>query len=179
MKIIFLGSQGSGKSTQAGLLAKKLNLPWIEMGNLFREKAKTNDDQSRIIKKALDSGHLVPDEIAVKTMHQRIAEPDCRLGYILDGYPRNQAQLTGLDQDIDKVFYIKISDQEAIARLLKRARADDTEEALKKRLAIYHRETEPLLDHFKKRRILEEIDGEKPIEAVEKVITSGLDDVEL
>ena len=110
MKIIFLGSQGSGKSTQAQLVAKKLNLPCIEMGRLFRDRAKDKDPKVQEIKRALEGGELVPDEIAVKSLRERLLKPDCANCYVLDGYPRNYAQLEGLQSDIDKVFYIKVSD---------------------------------------------------------------------
>ena len=174
MKIIFLGSQGSGKSTQAQLVAKKLNLPCIEMGQLFRDKAKDKDSQAQEIKRALDVGELVPDEIAIKTLHDRLLKADCANGYVLDGYPRNYAQLEGLEKDIDKVFYIKVSDQEGIRRLIARARHDDNLSIVTKRLQIYHRMTEPLLTYFRQRGILEEVDGDRTIEEVEKDIERHL-----
>lgn len=166
MKLVFLGSQGSGKSTQAKVAAEKLNLPWVEMGQLFRDESVLQTQDGSDIRAALEVGNLVPDPIAIKILHERLARPDCKRGYILDGYPRNYAQLEGLDQDIEKVFYIKVSDQEAIRRLLARGRTDDNLEVLTRRLEIYHKETEPLLGYFRERRILEEIDGERPIEMI-------------
>ena len=166
MKIIFLGSQGSGKSTQAKLAAKKLKLPVIDMGQLFRDRAGDEDSESFEIKKALEVGILVPDTIAIKTLQSRISKPDCANGYVLDGYPRNYAQLEGLEKDIDKVFYIKVSDQEGIRRLIARARYDDNLSTVTKRLQIYHRITEPLLAYFKQKGILEEIDGDRTVEEV-------------
>lgn len=166
MKLVFLGSQGSGKSTQAKLLAEKLNLPYIEMGQLLRDKSKSAGQAGADIKRALDVGNLVPDQLAIKTLHERILKPDCQNGYVLDGYPRNYAQLEGLDKDIDKVFYVKVSNQEAIRRLLARGRLDDSLSILTRRLDIYHRETEPLLEYFKEKGILEEIEGERPINLI-------------
>jgi adenylate kinase len=171
MNLIFLGPQGSGKSTQAKMLASTLNLPYIEMGQIFRDKAAKDDSETaRQIKIALDAGELVKDNIAVETLKERLIDPMFSNGFILDGYPRNQAQLEGLDKNIDKVFYIKVSDQEAIKRLSLRARDDDTQEALARRLEIYHEKTEPLLELFRQKNILEEIDGQKSIQDVNKEV---------
>lgn len=170
MKIIFLGGQGSGKSTQAKLLAEKLNLPRVEMGQVLRDKSQGNDRASQLIKAALDKGSLVPDLIAIETLKGILKENEYENGYILDGYPRNAAQMQGLENDIDKVFYIKASDEEAISRLTLRAREDDTNEALTRRLEIYHQETEPLLYKFKDLGILDEVDGERSIEEIHEDI---------
>ena len=170
MKIIFLGSQGSGKSTQAKLLAQKLNLPYIEMGQVFRNRALAKDQLAINIKKALSSGNLVDDEVAIATLKDELAKPQFQNGYILDGYPRNSAQLTALPDDIGKVFYVKVSDEEAVKRLSLRKREDDTRQALQKRLEIYHSQTEPLLEIFKQKDNLEEIDGEHAIEEIHKKI---------
>ncbi len=170
MKTIFLGSQGSGKSTQAKLLAEKLNLPYIEMGQVFRDRARDQDDLATNIRKALASGNLVDDEVAIATLKDELAKPQFQNGYILDGYPRNSAQLTALTADIDKVFYIKVADEEAIKRLSLRKREDDTRQALQKRLEIYHDQTEPLLEVFKQKGNLQSIDGERPIEEIHKEI---------
>lgn len=175
MKIIFLGSQGSGKSTQAQLVAKKLNLPCIEMGQLFRDKAKDKDSQAQEIRRALDVGDLVPDEIAVKTLHDRLLKTDCARGYVLDGYPRNYAQLEGLEKDIDKVFNIKLLDHEGIKRSIERARTDDNLQVLTRRLELYHQKTEPLLVYFRQKGILEEIDGNRSIEEVANDVQKRLE----
>ena len=177
MKIIFLGGQGSGKSTQAKLISRHLKLPLIEMGQLMRNKARQNDQEAAQVKEALKSGHLVKDEIVIRTLHERIKKNDCRPGFVLDGFPRNNAQLQGLPKDIDRIYYVKVSDKEAIKRLKIRKRSDDRKEALTKRLEIYHKETEPLLDGFRNRGILDEIDGERSIEAIHKDVLKKVEKI--
>lgn len=174
MKLIFLGPQGSGKSTQAKIVAQKYNLPFIEMGQLLRDRAKESDDQSLKIRKSLDAGNLVSDEIVVKTLSKRIKKEDCQNGFVLDGYPRNQAQLDGLKEKIDKVFFIKVSKDETVKRLNLRAREDDTKDVLEKRLSIYFEQTEPLLKHYQNLKILVEINGERSIAEIAQDIESRL-----
>lgn len=176
MKLVFLGLQGSGKSTQAARLATKLNLPLIEMGQLLRERGQGQDQSAIQIKKALEVGDLVPDNLTIKTLAEKLSKPDYASGYVLDGYPRNFAQLEALDKDIDRVFYIMVSDQEAIKRLLKRGRVDDSLKVLTRRLNLYHQETEPLLSYFKEKDNLEAIDGERSIEAIEEEIAQKISD---
>ena len=118
MKIIILGGQGSGKSTQAKSIAQKLNLPCVEMGQILRDRSSANDQYSEKIQSALALGDLVEDNITMKLLHDRLEQPDCRKGYVLDGYPRNFAQIEGVDKDIDIVFFIRISDHEAVKRLI-------------------------------------------------------------
>ena len=166
MKILFLGSQGSGKSTQARYLSELLGLPYIEMGQLLREKSRGEDTEAGEIRQALEVGDLVPDAITIRTLQERLAKSDCKNGFVLDGYPRNYAQLEGLPPGIDKVFYFKISDDEAVKRLIDRARNDDTLEVISRRLELFHTETEPLLTYFRQQGNIEEIDASQSIEAV-------------
>lgn len=174
MKIILLGGQGSGKSTQAKMLSEKLSLPYIEMGQLLRVKSKENDTQAGEIREALEVGNLVPDQITIKTLGDRLAKKDCVGGFVLDGYPRNYAQLEGLPKGINKIFYIKVTDPEAIRRLIKRGRNDDSLDVITRRLELYHRETEPLLTYFKQGNNLEEIDGERAIDDIHQDILTRL-----
>lgn len=171
MKIIFLGPQGSGKSTQAQLLGEMLKSPRIEMGQLFRDTAQRDTtEEAKEIQKSLSSGVLVPDEIAVKTLHYELEKSKYAEGFVLDGYPRNLNQYSGLNFKPNFVFYVTVSDEEAIKRLSKRSREDDTPELLAKRLEIYHQLTEPLLDKFAEEGVLKEVDGERSIEDIHKDI---------
>lgn len=176
MKIIFLGIQGSGKSTQAKIAAEKLNLPYIETSRLLREKRAEEDEEAKKISEAFERGNLVTDEITIRVLKTRLSKPDCRDGYVLDGYPRNEIQFQNLDSDINKVFYVKVSDEEAIKRLSKRGRHDDSGQAIERRMELYHQETEPMLDKFRDRGILEEIDGERTIEEIAEDIESRIAD---
>ncbi|OGD86402.1 hypothetical protein A2870_00825 [Candidatus Curtissbacteria bacterium RIFCSPHIGHO2_01_FULL_41_11] len=177
MKIIFLGAQGSGKSTQAKMLSEKLGLPYIEMGQLLRDKSKDNDEEGGEIRQALEVGNLVPDTITIGLMKKRVSENDCKNGYVLDGYPRNYAQIEGLPTDIDKVFYIKVSDNEGIKRLIARGRHDDSLDVITRRLELYHKETEPLLTYFRQQGNLEEINGVRTQGEVQQDILSKLGNV--
>lgn len=174
MKLIFLGPQGSGKSTQAKKLAQELNIPHLEMGQLLRDKATENDQDAQKIRTALESGDLVDNQITIRTLKTKIAKPDFTNGFILDGYPRNEEQLQNLPEEIDKVIYINVPDDVAVGRLSKRAREDDTQEVIQKRLDIYHQETEPLLENFKGKGLLTEIDGRGSIEQVDEAIKKVL-----
>ena len=99
MKIIFLGIQGSGKSTQAKLAAEKLSLPYIETSQLLREKRTQENEEAKRIAEALDKGNLVPNEITIRILKERLEKADCQKGYILDGYPRNDDQFQNLESD--------------------------------------------------------------------------------
>lgn len=179
MRIIILGPQGSGKSTQAKLLAAKLAVPYIEMGQLLRDKMQGNRQEAGEIRQALEVGDLVPDQITVKILHERLFKKDCQRGYVLDGYPRNYAQLEGLPKDIDKILNIEIPDQEAIARLIKRGRHDDRLDTIARRLDLYHKETKPLLTYFRQEGILEEVDGHATIDKIHQEIVEKVNKMSL
>lgn len=173
-KILVLGSQGSGKSTQAKMLAASLGLPYIEMGQLFREKSKAEGTEAGEIREALEAGNLVSDQVATKTLNERINKNDCQNGFVLEGYPRNYAQLEGLPRDITRAFFIKVPDHIVIKRLIARGRHDDSLDVIARRLGLFHAETEPLLTYFRQEKILEEIDGQKTIEEIHQDIIARL-----
>ena len=177
LKIIFLGMQGSGKSTQAKMLADSLGLPYIEMGQLLRDKSQDQDDIAKKIKDALSAGQLVENQITIDCLKDKLSQPGFENGYVLDGYPRNENQLSALDADISKVFYIKVTDDEATQRLSARGRHDDSPDLIQNRIRIYHKETEPLLEYFKEKGLLDEVDGQRSIENVNEDISERINNL--
>lgn len=169
MKIVLMGIQGSGKSTQGNLLAKKLKIPYLSTGHIFREIAKEKTKWGRYVKETMAAGILIPDQKTIHIVQEYLAKPDYAQGYILDGFPRTLSQAKTFKNGIDKVFYLKVSDREALWRLAYRnneVREDDTVLATRKRIELFHKVTEPVLDYYRRKRLLVEIDGEKPIQKV-------------
>ncbi len=175
MKILITGPQGSGKTTQAKLLAEFLEVPLIDSGEILRRLAGTETEDGRRVKEALDSGLMAPDEVVGKMVSERVGEPNCRNGFVMDGYPRTLAQKQVFDPKFDRVFYLEINDEEVRARLKERGRADDTPELIEKRLSLYHQLTEPVLGYYQDLGILTRIDGSKEIDLVQAAIRSELD----
>ena len=175
MKIFLIGPQGSGKSTQGKLLARNLQIPYISTGDIFRQIAEEDSDQGRKIKSTIDSGQLVDDQTTADLLDKRIGESDCGNGFVLDGYPRNLEQIKLMpDLEFDKVLYINVAEQEVIDRLLKRGRADDTKDSIKRRLDLYRQQTQPLLDYYKNLGILIEVDGTGDIQTVQDEIKKSI-----
>ncbi len=159
MKVLLIGPQGSGKSTQASILAGSLAVPKITLGDIFRRITTEDSDEGRRLKAILDSGQLVDDETAASLIRSRLDEPDVRKGFVMDGYPRTLQQANIFDPGFDRVIYLNVPREEVIKRLLGRGRADDTQELISKRLDAYYGQTEPLLDYYKQHGVLSEVDG--------------------
>lgn len=171
MKILLIGPQGSGKSTQGKLLAKYLQMPYISTGDIFREIARENKRIEQILK----AGELVNDTTTIELVKKRLDESDCKNGFILDGYPRNLEQAKKIpDLNFDKVIYINVPDEIVLERLLKRGRADDTEQSIRLRLKLYQSQTQPLLDYYKNQSLLVEIDAKADIQKVQDEIKKSL-----
>ncbi|MBI2074403.1 MAG: nucleoside monophosphate kinase [Candidatus Levybacteria bacterium] len=173
MKIILIGIQGAGKSTQGNLLSEKLKVPYLSTGHIFREMAKEHTPNGRYIKEVMNAGYLIPDEKTLEIVSEYLTRPEYEKGYILDGFPRTIVQVEAFKNGIDYVIYLKVSDKEALWRLSDRTgenREDDTLVAIRKRIDLFHRFTEPVLDYYHKKGILIEVDGEKPIEEIHKEI---------
>ena len=176
MKIILIGIQGSGKSTQGNLLRDKLKTPYLSTGHIFREMAKEKNPLGRYVKEIMNAGSLIPDGKTVHIVSEYLKKPEYENGYILDGFPRTLEQVERFENGVDKVIYLKVSDREALWRLSYRngdngdLREDETLAAIRRRIELFHKLTEPVLDHYKKKRILVEIDGEKSIKNIHKEI---------
>jgi adenylate kinase len=172
MKIILIGIQGSGKSTQGNLLSEKLGVPYLSTGHIFRELAKEKTPLGRYIKETMTSGYLIPDEKTNEIVNEYLGRPEYENGYIMDGYPRTVTQAKSFKNGIDRVIYLAVSDKEALWRLSYRSgedgekREDDTLSAIRKRIELFHKFTVPVLDYYKKKEKLITINGEEPIEKI-------------
>lgn len=174
-KILLIGPQGSGKSTQGKLLAEYLQVPYISTGDIFRQIASQDSEQGKKIKQIIESGNLVDDQTTAGLLKKRIEQDDCSQGFVIDGYPRNLEQVSLVPTlNFDKVLYINVLEQEVVERLLKRGRIDDTEEGVKRRLNLYHQQTQPLLDYYKSKGILVEVNGKGDIKAVQDEIKKSI-----
>ena len=208
MKLILLGAPGAGKGTQAEVLSAKLGIPTISTGNMLRAAIQEGTPVGLEAKSYMDAGKLVPDDVIIRVVAQRIAQPDCEGGFILDGVPRTIGQAEALDQAgvvFDRVVSIEISDAEIEERMGGRRvcskcgasyhikarptkvegvcdscggsvvqRDDDKPETVRQRLAVYHKETEPLKDYYKGKGILCSVDNQPTIEATTKVMLEAL-----
>ena len=191
MRIVLLGPPGSGKGTQATRLAQRLAIPQLSTGDMLRAAVSAGSSIGRKAKAVMERGELVPDELAVAVVAERIFHPDSTKGFILDGFPRTIAQAVALDDilmtnglNLDCVVEFEVDEEVLLGRILKRAeeaksngqtvRADDTQAALKVRLEEYRRQTEPLVDYYRVRGILKTIDGLQPVNNVATSIFKAL-----
>lgn len=150
MEILIVGPQGSGKTTQAKLLAKKFNFQFISTGDLVREFATQDSQEAQSVKQALEQGELVNDRIVAELIRKKLARNDSQRGFVMEGFPRSVDQLKYISPNFDKVFYLEVSDEEVVKRLLDRKRADDQPEVIRQRLRLYHTFTEPVLKFYEK-----------------------------
>jgi len=209
MKIIMLGAPGAGKGTQAKRIAEKYGIPHISTGDIFRANIKNGTELGKEAKKYMDEGQLVPDELTVRILLDRVADADCKNGYVLDGFPRTIPQAEVLTKELEKLgekvdfaIDVDVPDENIINRMsgrraclkcgatyhlkyLKPAkdgicdkcgselvlRDDDKPETVKKRLGVYHEQTQPLIDYYTKAGVLHTVDGTKePDEVFEAIV---------
>ena len=208
MKVIMLGAPGAGKGTQAAILSEKLGIPTISTGNILRAAVKNGTPVGLKAKSYMDAGKLVPDDVIIGIVAERLAEPDCANGYILDGVPRTIAQAEALEAAgirFDNVVDIEIPDAAIVERMGGRRfchvcgatyhivnapskvagvcdkcggeleqRDDDKPETVKRRLEVYHTETEPLKDFYAKRGVLRPVENQSTIEATAEMVNKAL-----
>ena len=204
MNLILLGAPGAGKGTQAAILARELGIPTISTGNILRAAVASGSELGKQAKACMESGALVSDEIIIGIIRDRLAEPDCANGYILDGVPRTIGQAEALEQNgitFDRVVSMEISDETIMERMSGRrvcpkcgasyhvvavppkqegvcdecgsklmTRKDDAPETVKSRLAVYHKETEPLKDFYRSRGVLVPVEDQGSVEATSAAI---------
>lgn len=174
-RILITGPQGSGKTTQAKLLAEYLVVPLIDSGEMLRELAQEITEDGSKVKEALDKGGMAPNDIVGQVVRESVENETSKDGFVMDGYPRNLEQLDIFDPMFDRVFYLEIRDDQVKSRLKSRGREDDTKELIEKRLSLYHQLTEPVLQYYHNLGILERVDGEGEIEDIQSKIREGLD----
>lgn len=177
--IVMMGAPGAGKGTQAKLLQESLGLPQVSTGELFRYNLKNETELGMLAKTYMDRGELVPDEVTVAMVRDRLSRPDSAGGAILDGFPRTIAQAEALDEllaelggRINVVPVITVDPEILAARLLKRARtegrADDNEQTIRTRMRVYEEQTKPLLDYYGRQGLVVEVNGQQSIEEVNR-----------
>ena len=209
MKLILLGAPGAGKGTQAEVISEKYNIPTISTGNIIRAALKNGTEMGLKAKSYIDAGNLVPDDVVIGIIKERLAEDDCQNGYILDGFPRTIPQAEALDElgfDIDAALSIEVADSEIVKRMSGRRvcekcgasyhteykkpkeegkcnfcdgnlviRKDDEPETVLNRLGVYHEQTEPLKDFYKKCGKLICVEGQEEVADTTKLVLAALE----
>jgi len=206
--LVMLGAPGAGKGTQARLMEESLGIPQVSTGDLFRYNLSRETELGLLAKSYMEKGVLVPDDVTVRMVEERLSRPDCAVGAILDGFPRNLDQARALDdllakmgQKVTMALYVKVDREDLIARLTGRRickscqaayhvlfnpparegvcdecggelyqRADDTRETVEKRLEVYFEQTAPLIDYYREKGVLAEVDGGRAIGEVQEQI---------
>lgn len=176
MNIILIGPPGSGKSTQGDLLSKKLKLPYFSVGRILRKIAEDKSEKAEKLKKYMDAGNLLPDNIIMPIIEDHIKHEDHQNGFIMDGFPRHLDQAEGFSQPVDKVIYIDLPDKEALWRIAKRTdkRHDQSAATILHRLEVFHRDTDKVRAYYEKQGKLIKVDGMPSIEKIHASIVKAL-----
>jgi adenylate kinase len=186
LNILLLGPQGSGKGTQAKRISAEYGIPHVATGDMLREAIAAGTELGRKVKPILARGDLVPDEDMIRLIRERLSRDDTAEGFVLDGFPRTMAQAEALDgmlrvigRELTIVFELQLPEEVCMERLLRRARlegrVDDTPEVVRRRLELYRRETEPLIEHYRATGKLVGIHADRPIPEVFAEIQEALD----
>jgi adenylate kinase len=186
MRLVLMGPPGAGKGTQAKFVAQHFGIPAISTGDIFRANVSEGTPLGKEAQRYMDAGEYVPDEVTNSMVRNRIDEPDAAPGFLLDGYPRTLAQVEELDgmiaftgHRLDAVVVLTVDDDVVVERLLQRAavegRADDTEDVVRRRQELYGEQTAPLIEVYRDRGLLIEIDGLGEVDDVTQRIFAALD----
>ena len=202
--LVFLGAPGAGKGTQAKRISEKYGIPHISTGDILRANIKAGTELGKLTKSYIDKGALVPDEVIIKVMESRLAEADCKNGYLLDGFPRTIEQAKALDKitDVTLAVNIVVDNDAVVARIAGRRmcvcgesyhvsahpsdvcdkcgaklyqRDDDKEETVKSRLEVYEKQTAPLIEYYSAKGVLRDVDGMKDVADVTSEIVKVID----
>lgn len=185
MRIVLLGPPGSGKGTQAALLKEHLGVPHISTGELLRTAVAEGTALGKKAQGFMDRGELVPDELMLGLIEERLGADDVKPGFLLDGYPRNLSQAEALDQVLERIgqpveiaLELVVDEEQIVARLAQRAaeegRSDDTEEVVRNRLAVYREQTAPVSGYYSDRGLLVQVDGVGSIEEINQRLVAAL-----
>jgi len=185
MRLLIFGKQGAGKGTQAARLAAHHGIPHISTGDMFRAEIAAGTEFGQRVDSILAAGELVPDELTIAMIRERLAQDDARNGFVLDGFPRNLMQAEALDamlaeigRGLDAILFFDLPDEVGFERMLKRAqdenRPDDTPEVIRRRLEIYHDETEPIVEHYRATGKLVPLHAARSVEEVYREIQQSL-----
>jgi adenylate kinase len=188
VNLLVLGPQGAGKGTQAKRISEEFGIPHVSTGDMFRAAVEAGTELGLRVKPLTDAGKLVPDELTIAMIRERLSEDDAREGFVLDGFPRNLAQAEALDEmlgaigrGLDAILFFDVTDSVGMQRALSRAeienRVDDTEEVIARRLATYHSETEPIIEHYRTTGKLVLIHAGRTIDEVWSEISNALHQV--
>jgi adenylate kinase len=184
--ILLLGPQGAGKGTQGRMISAEYGIPHVATGDMLREAMAEDSELGRRVKPIYDAGGLVPDDLMIELIRERLNADDARKGFVLDGFPRTMPQAEALEEmlreigrELDVVFQFQLEDQVGRERMLKRAaeegRTDDTADVIGRRLRLYHQETEPLVEFYRSRGNLVGIHADRPIDSVFAEIQQALE----
>ncbi len=181
-----MGAPGAGKGTQAAALAERYGVPPISTGDIFRSNIQQGTELGTQVRSIIESGEYVPDDVTEAIVADRLQQPDCAGGFLLDGFPRTMHQVHFLDEhlaadslQLDAVVSLQVNPNALVARLLDRARienrADDTEDTIRRRMEVYAGQTAPLLFHYERQGILVDVDGTGSVDEVRQRMFAGVD----
>ena len=191
MNLIMFGPPGAGKGTQAKRIQDRYQIKQLSTGDMLRGEVASGSELGQKLKKVMDAGELVSDDLIIEIIGNCITQPECEKGFILDGFPRTVAQAEALDdmlqnmaRQIDHVVVLNVDDEELVARIIKRAeesgeaRSDDNEETVRNRLVVYNEQTAPLLPYYEAKGLIRNVDGMASIDDVSGEIEAILDNAE-